>query len=280
MRTHIPSTRATTYYSQARQVALQRVAEICSVLQLMAVYCRVWRCVAICGNLREHTYAPCPRAQAHQAQAHQVVLQCVAVCCSALQYVVICGKLYEHTNTPRARAHQSQAHQVVLQCMAVCGSVLQCMAVCGSVLQCMAVCGSVLQCMAVCGSVLQCVAVYGSVWQCVAMRCSVFQFEANCTSTHTHLALEQEHISLKRSKYLSKSILRAQPPPPVTHPLHRRLSTLGALDIFCSWCTRVCACVCVRASRREHPPQKHTHKQTYTHIHARTQAHASRAPSL
>ena len=190
--------------------------------------CNLWRFIWA----HKHTFPSSKSTSVPSAPSsvtvYDNVLQCMAVCCSMLQNVVICGDLYEHINTPspRARAHRSQAHQVVLQCVAVCCSV----------------------------------------WQCVAMRCSVFQFEANCTSTPTHLALEQEHISLKRSKYLSKSFLCAQPPPPVTHPLHHRLSTLGAL-YSCSWCTRVCACVCVSELVKESIRHRNTHTHTSTHKH-------------
>jgi len=94
------------------------------------VYCSVVQCVAVC----------CRVLQCVVTQVSDVVLRCVAVCCSMLHCVV---------------AHVSLLATwccCVLQCFAACCSVLQCVAVCrpAHILACevaLHVCRSVMQCL-------------------------------------------------------------------------------------------------------------------------------------
>ena len=120
----------------------------CSVLQGVAVFCRVLQC------LRRRLLFWFPRTT-------RCVLQCVAVFCSILQCIAV--------SEEKAFFLAPPDHQL---CVAVFCSVLQCVAVFCSVLQCLRrrlsfwlprTTSCVLQCFVVCYSVLQCFVVYCSV---------------------------------------------------------------------------------------------------------------------
>jgi len=93
----------------------QRVSQVCSsVLQCVAVYCRVLPMVA--GD------AMCLEQRVDKVcSVLQCVLQCVAMCCLWRQ------------------AMSYPSNSACLRCVAVCRSVLQCIAVYCIVLQCVAV---------------------------------------------------------------------------------------------------------------------------------------------
>jgi len=74
----------------------------------VAVYCSVLQCVAVCCRLRER-----------KVRAEE--LQCVAMCCSVSQCVAVCCRL-------RERKVKAEELQCVAMCCSVCCSVLQCVA--------------------------------------------------------------------------------------------------------------------------------------------------------
>ena len=107
-----------------------------TVLQCVAVCCRVLPCVAVCFCVLPCVAVCCS------------VLQCVAVCCSVLQCVADVGDTHNSKRRP---------------CLAVCCIVLQCVAVCER--------ETLMQCVAV-YNIACCRVLYG-VLQCVAVCCSV-----------------------------------------------------------------------------------------------------------
>jgi len=130
------------------------VAVCCSVLQCVAVCCRISLI-----NTRVVINAPLSFAVTRCVVCCSVLLS-MAVCCNVLQDVTVCCSVL-------------LSLALAWQCIAVCCSVLQCVAVWCSRIQCVAVCCSgflrqwisllsllrtVLQCIAMCCRVLQCVA--------------------------------------------------------------------------------------------------------------------------
>jgi len=183
--------------------ALCLVAVCCSMLQYVAVRCRVivfestWAHRAAISACLDSTSAHpfMNRLTWCSEKERGSVLQCVAVCVRVLKCVAVCCSVLQCVAVFCTSPHESP-HMMLgegaRQCVAVCCSVRPCVAVCCSVLQCVAVCCSVLhiptwiasnvawrrsvlvrQCVAVCCSVLQCIAVCCSVLQCVAVCCSV-----------------------------------------------------------------------------------------------------------
>jgi len=150
------------------------------------------------------------------------VLQCVAVCCSVLQWW--CSSELQYTTVrwsvwwdvaaivgvalcfSAVTCLCCSGYVVVLQCAAVSWILLQFVAVCCSVLLCAEVCGTVLQCVAVCCSVLQCVAVWCSALQCVAVRCSVLQRVAVCCSIWVYLiySWQDKHTRMSRVIHINE----------------------------------------------------------------------------
>jgi len=136
---------------------LQKVAERCSVLQCVALYCAPSPVFT-----RE-----CTLFLLHMSH------QCVAVCCSALQCLAVCCS--------------------VLQCVAVCCSVLQCiMASCTSTVCWLSVVvdrvfsggGNVLQCVVVHCSLLQCCRPFCYVdREAHSAHCNIQQHTAACCNT-------------------------------------------------------------------------------------------------
>ena len=97
-------------YRRARWRRAHLTRELCcSVLQYVAVCCRVLQCVVV-GILRHRV----PIRLAHSVAVCCSVLQCTAECCSVLQCVVLCCSPLPHATSTRS----------------VCCSMLQYMSVC------------------------------------------------------------------------------------------------------------------------------------------------------
>ena len=87
------------YYRSSGSSMLQSVAVYCRVLQCVAVCCSVLQCVAVCCS----------------------VLQCVTVCCSVLQCVAGCCSVLYDVADDRSFA----SLLLLLKRVAVCCSMLQ-----------------------------------------------------------------------------------------------------------------------------------------------------------
>ena len=108
-----------------------RAILICSVLQCVAVCCRVTvlvtqhPCVAVCFTvLYCGAFLQC---WPHSTRAI-LLFQSVAVCCSVLQCVAVCCSVLQCVAIQYHWPHRTRAI-LVLQCVAVCCSVSQCVAV-------------------------------------------------------------------------------------------------------------------------------------------------------
>ena len=167
-----------------------------SVLQSVAVCCRVLQCVAVCCRVLQ-SVAECCRVLQSVAACYSVS-QCIAVCYIVLQCVAVhrsCARTARLRKRMRAYVVWCSLLRCVTHCCSglVC-SVWQCISVFGSVffffcvcvqpdilsvcvyVWCATVCCSVSQCVTVCHSVLPCSALWCSVLHCVTLCCSVLQY--------------------------------------------------------------------------------------------------------
>jgi len=147
---------------------LQCVAECCSVLQSVAVCCRVLQCVAECCSVLQRV-AVCCRVC---CRVLQCVAECCRVCCSVLQSVAVCCRVLQCVAT-----HEWDPYPIVARY--VCSS--QChvyVCVCCSVYVC--VCCSVYVC--VCCSVMCLVLAKPCVCQDSLFRCPLGAFQETTLS--------------------------------------------------------------------------------------------------